>query len=206
MNKCIFFVSLLFAFLSFQSDLIAQDENEPKTLFGNATPVNIDNIGAFVAPSFGFTQMDGTSASLFNLRTGVSFNDKFSLGGYLSTSLNEIQPESETVPGVYMDYWTAGGFLEYTLLSNKLFHFTFPLYVGYGEVEMDNEPGDLDFGESTFWQIEPTALLEVNLHKYARLNIGAGYRFVGQMDYRNFNQSDISGITAYAGLKFGLFR
>lgn len=71
---------------------------------------------------------------------------------------------------------------------------------------MDNENGDAGLGEANFFQIEPSALLEVNLHKYVRFNIGAGYRFVGQMSYRNLNQSDISGLTGYVGLKFGLFR
>ena len=61
-------------------------------------------------------------------------------------------------------------------------------------------------GEANSFQIESSALLEVNLHKNVRLNIGAGYRIVGQMEYRNFYQSDISGLTGYLGLKMGLFR
>lgn len=115
-------------------------------------------------------------------------------------------PESETQPNIYMDYWSVGAMTEYTLFSKKVFHLSFPLYVGYGEVEMDDELGDTDLGEANFFQIEPSALLEVNLHKYVRFNLGVGYRVVGQMNYRNFNQSDISGLTGYIGLKFGLFR
>jgi len=49
-------------------------------------------------------------------------------------------------------------------------------------------------------------MLELNLHKYARFQAGAGYRLLSQMNYRNFNQSDLAGLTAYAGLKLGLFR
>lgn len=90
------------------------------------------------------------------------------------------------------------------ILEKILFHVTLPLYIGFGEVQMDNENGEIDLSESNFFQIEPAALLEVNLHKYVRFNMGAGYRFVGEMDYRNFNQSDISGLTGYVGLKFGL--
>ncbi len=70
---------------------------------------------------------------------------------------------------------------------------------------MDNEDGVAGLGESNFFQIEPVALLEINLHKYVRLNLGAGYRFVGQMEYRNFDQSDISGLTGYLGLRIGIF-
>ena len=101
---------------------------------------------------------------------------------------------------------TLGGFAEYTLLSKKVIHLTFPFYIGYGEVRMYNENGVAGLGKENLLQIEPSALLEVNLFKYTRLNLGAGYRFVGEMDYRNLNQSDLSGLTAYVGLKFGSFR
>ncbi|NJK83695.1 MAG: hypothetical protein HC912_07640 [Saprospiraceae bacterium] len=196
------FVCLIF----FPTDLFAQDNNESKTLFGSGTPISTKDLGFFFAPSYGITQMDGSTASLFNLRGGINLKDKFSFGAYFNTSLNQIKPQSETIQNIYMDYWTVGGFAEYTLFSKKVVHLTFPLYVGYGEVQMDNENGDAGLGEANFFQIEPSALLEVNLHKYVRFNIGAGYRFVGQMNYRNFNQSDISGLTGYVGLKFGLFR
>ena len=199
--------SLAFVCLTIcQFSLYAQDNNEAKTLLGSGNPISTKDLGFFVAPSYGITQMDDNTASLFNLRGGINLKDKFSFGAYFNTSLNEIRPQSETIQNIYMDYWTVGGFAEYTLFSKKVVHLSFPLYVGYGEVEMDNENGDTGLGEANFFQIESSALLEVNLHKYVRFNIGAGYRFVGQMNYRNFNQSDISGLTGYVGLKFGLFR
>lgn len=200
--SAIFIASLMFI----QFNISAQESNETKTLFGDMKPISTENIGFFLAPSFGFTQMDGSSASLFNLRGGLSIKDKFSVGAYFSTSLNQINPESEILANVYMDYWSAGGFVEYTLLQKKIFHLSLPLYIGYGEVQMDNENGNTGLGESNFFQIEPGALLEINLHKNLRFNIGAGYRFVGDMEYRNLNQSNISGITGYIGLKFGIFK
>jgi hypothetical protein len=189
-----------------QSNLFAQDNTEARTLFGDGTSINTKDLGFFVAPSYGLTQMDGSSTSLFNLRGGLNLRDKYSIGAYFNTSINEIRPQSETLSNVYMDYWSVGGFAEYTLLSKRAFHLTFPIYVGFGEVQMDNENGDPGLGEANFFQIEPSALFEVNLHKYVRFNLGAGYRFSGKMNYRNFNQSDISGLTGYIGLKFGLFR
>ena len=204
MKKHLFFV-LAATFFGLCNSLAAQDNSEANTLLGDGASISTENLGFFVAPAYGITSMDGSSSSLFNLRGGLNIKDKFSFGGYFTMSLNEINPESETIQNVYMDYWSAGGFAEYTLLSKKVFHMTFPLYFGYGEVEMDNENGGAGLGEATFFQIEPFALLEINLHKYARLNLGAGYRFVGQMNYRNFDQADISGLTGYVGLKFGLF-
>jgi hypothetical protein len=51
----------------------------------------------------GFTQMDEAAITLFNLRAGLSVKDKITVGGYFSTSLNEIMPKSETIPNIYMD-------------------------------------------------------------------------------------------------------
>lgn len=196
----------LFCLTTFQINLFAQKNQEAKTLFNNGNPISRKDVGFFIAPSFGLTQIDGSATSILNLRGGINIKDKVSFGAYFNTSLNQIKPKSETIQNIYLDYWTVGGFAEYTLFSKKIAHLTLPLYIGYGEVQMDNENGDAGLGEANFFQIEPSALLEINLHKYVRLNIGAGYRFVGHMNYRNFNQSDISGFTSYVGLKFGLFR
>lgn len=205
MKKIKISIAALFLLLV-QAHLVAQKNDQAQTLLQNTKPLNTENIGFFVAPALGFTQMDGGSASLLNVRGGINSKDKFSVGAYVATSINQIFPESETVPNVYMDYWSFGGFVEYTILSKKAFHFTLPLFIGYGEVQMDNEEGDAGLGESNFLQVEPAAMLEVNVHKNVRFNLGAGYRFVENMNYRNFDQSNISGVTAYVGLKVGVFK
>jgi hypothetical protein len=200
------FVLALACVAAFSIQLKAQENTDAKTLFGASSELSMRDLGFWVAPSYGFTQMDGGAASLFYLRGGVAIKDKLSFGAFYQVSINEIFPRSESISNVYMDYWAVGGFAEYTLLSKRLFHLTFPLYFGYGEVQMDNDFGDAGLGEANFFQIEPSALLELNLNRYVRLNAGAGYRFVGEMQYRNFNQADISGLTGYIGLKIGLFR
>ncbi len=205
MRKTIVSTLLLVCFV--WGDLNGQVKQEASTLFGNGnSSIKAKDIGYFVAPAYGITQMDGSTTSLFNLRGGFSFKDRFSIGAYYHTSMNEIRPQSETVPNLYMDYWSAGGFVEYTLFSKKVFHVTFPVYIGFGEVEMDSENGDARLGEANFFTIEPSALLEVNLSRYIRFNAGIGYRFVGQMSYRNLNQADVSGPTGTVGFKFGLFK
>jgi hypothetical protein len=205
MRKLVIAFSAFIAFSICNQSLLAQQNSEMKTLFENGSPINKEDLGFFLAPAIGFTQMDGSTAALFNLRGGVSLNNKISFGPYFSTSLNEINPRSEVVPNVYMDYWSVGGFAEYTLNASRLVHLTFPIYIGYGEVQMDNEIGDAGLGEANFLQLEPSALVEINLHRLIQFNLGLGYRIVGQMEYRNFNQNDISGLTGYAGLKIRLY-
>lgn len=192
--------------LLLHAPLMAQEERtQSNTLFDSGTLISKEHIGFFVAPGYAFTQMDGSAASMFHVRGGFSYKDKLAAGAFYNVSINEITPESELLNNIYMDHWSIGGFVEYTAFSKKMVHLSFPLYVGVGEVQMDNQSGDARLGESGFFQVEPSALLEINLHKFVRFNVGAGYRIVGDMRYRNFDQSDISGLTGYVGLKIGLF-
>jgi hypothetical protein len=208
MKKAVF-LALPFLFFStlFQHPLAAQDSTRLQTLFGNGARLSIRDIGLFAAPTFGVAQMDGSTTMLFNLRGGLNLKDRFSIGGYFNTSSDEMYFRDELNPDAYLDYWTAGGFMEYTLFPKKLIHLTIPVFFGYGEVgkEYENQD-DLDEEEGNFFQIEPSALLEINLHKYVRFNLGAGYRFLGQINHPSFDQSDLSGLTGYLGLRLGLFR
>lgn len=197
------FVSLFAVLLSMAVN--AQEGSQPKTLL-DGKALSVSDLGFYVAPSIGFAQMDGGFAALGGGRFGLSLGKQWSFGFVGLASMNQIMPSSETMANVYMDYWATGGFVEYTLHANRLVHFTFPVSFAYGEVQMDNEMGFAGLGEANFFQVEPAALLEVNLHKYVRMHAGLSYRLVGEMTYRNLNQTDLSGLTAQLGLRFGLFR
>jgi len=158
-----------------------------------------------LSSNYAITSFADAHASLLSLRGGVILNKKLTLGAFYNFSLNNIQPKIETDPIIYLDYQAGGALLEYTIYSDRLIHFTFPLFIGVGQIEMDNDLGDSALGEESFLLIEPSAMVEINLHKHVRFNIGTGYRFTGPIEYRNFNQSNISGLSGYVGLKFGIF-
>lgn len=181
-------------------------QSEARTLLKNGEPMDLKKVGFFLSPMLGISSMDGSTALINHIRGGVSVGSKVAFGAYASHSLNQIKPESETLPNIYMDYWSVGGFGEISLFSDRIVHLTLPIYLGTGEVQMDNEEGELNLGEARFTQFEPSVLLEMNLNKYLRVNLGTGYRFVSTIRYRNFNQNDLSGFTGYIGLKVGLFR
>jgi len=83
---------------------------------------------------------------------------------------------------------------------------TFPVYKGYGEVKINDRNPMTEWGSAGFFQIEPSALLEFYLTQNNWFNIGAGYRFIGNKNYRIIDQADLSGLTGYLGLKIGVFR
>jgi hypothetical protein len=53
---------------------------------------------------------------------------------------------------------------------------------------MDNNTG---FGKANFFQMESSAWLEINL--------GTGFRFIGELNYRSFYQSDLFGLSGHVG-------
>jgi len=196
---CLFFIT---------SEAFSQ---EAKTLLKEDS-LTIKDVGIAISPNIGFTQMGSSSALLFNMRGGVNLKDKVTLGGYYNTSLNEVRLEGSIFSQSYWDYNAVGGFIEFTVLSKNVVHVTFPLFIGYGEVEIDQNdrqwtnPGGKS-PESEFIEIEPAAFLEFNLHKFVRFNLGAGYRFTEPLNQIGADQiPDIGGLTGYLGFRVGLFR
>ncbi len=178
----------------------AQDSNSPETLFNG---LKVNEIGVMAEGWYGFSQIGGSDAHFLGARVGAVINNQFTVGGFYQQSVNQnFIPKGEVLPNTYYDFWTAGGFVEYTVAANKLVHVSFPVFVGYGEVQLDNEPGDMDVSEANFLVIEPAALMEVNLLKNLRFNLGAGYRFTSEVSYRALDQNDLAGLRFHGGLKF----
>lgn len=183
---------------------LAQTNEKKETLF---TSGSLSKTGIMAASTLSAASWDGAAVGIWTNRAGVVFGDKLSLGGFYSMSLNDFVPESETSTGTYMDFRLAGGFVEYTVKAGKKAHLTFPLLIGGAELELDSE-GDSgpDFGESNFLLVEPAVLLELNLLQNLRFHVGGGYRIIGDFAYRGLGPSDLSGFTAQAGIKIGIFR
>ena len=48
--------------------------------------------------------------------------------------------------------------------------------------------------------------MEFNLAKFCKIGVGANYRFAFDVDrFADFNDSDFSGVGAFASIKFGWF-
>jgi hypothetical protein len=202
MKKTLLTLFILVSALNFMQ---AQETQE--TLFGNN--LNFSNLGIMVEPGFQATLIAGETAGLFQFRGGLILNNKFVLGGFYGEQLNDVRPASFDLSlpaSAHLDSWAAGGFLEYTLLSSKLIHFSLPLFFGVMEVEIDKEGRDFDFDESKTLFVEPKALLELNLHRFAKLNAGIGYRMMGNRIENAVGVPDPgNAFTFQVGLKMGIF-
>ena len=185
--------------------LYAQNSDEVKTLFSGNSKIKT---GFMLEPGFEYSRLGNADVASFQLRGGVVFNSRLSIGGYYAASVNELRPSDFILPGYYLDYRAGGGFVEYTLFSGKLVHATFPLMIGYAEIQADDD-FDSDFpdlsAETNFLLIQPGARLELNINKFIRLNAGISYRYAGSFSYFGINQTDFNGLTGNLGLKIGIF-
>jgi hypothetical protein len=194
---------ILFALWLGNQNLQAQET--PKTLFGDQLP----KVGFMVDPGFQYAQVAGEGTGFFLFRGGFVFNEKLTIGGFYGTLLNDIRPQSfENVlpPRAHLDSYQAGGFIEYTMFSSNMVHLTFPLAIGIMELEVDGEGRGYDYEETKTLFIEPGAQVEVNLHRFAKLHAGLGYRIMGGT-IQNFPDVPEAGnsLTFQIGLKMGVF-
>jgi hypothetical protein len=175
-------------------------QQKTETLLGE---LSFSSIGSMVEPGLQFTQVAGEAAVFYNFRAGISFNDKWTVGGFYSHLLADIQPEMN-MP--LLDSYQVGGFIEYTPWSSSLVHLSFPLSVGVMELDTYSLTSPYDSSETHSLLLEPRALAEVNLHRYVRLNAGMGYRIMGR-PFQEVAAVPEAGnaLTFQIGLKLGLF-
>jgi hypothetical protein len=199
-------LKLVFILCTIALNVAAQQETEVKTVFGNGKP----HLGYFISPSCQFAPFAGSTAAIPGLALGVIFNNKISLDVVYKLTVTEKTPAGID-NSLYLHGQWGGIRCEYAIKPVNMVHISFPLELGVGEIELDlkdsyeNQADPIPTDEAWFANIEPGVALEVNLHKYLKLNLKAGYRIVSDLSYRNLTEKDFMGFTTSAALKIGLF-
>ena len=198
---------LLLLFFTIAVTTIAQINESTKTVFGSGKP----DIGYFIIPSCQVGEIAGNTAILPGIGAGVVLNDRLYLGINFKYIATENTPEGETDNRLYLDQRYGGVRFEYAVQPEKVIHFNFPIEFGVGETELDlkdsyENGGLVPTDDAWFAYLEPGVALEINLHKYIKLNISGGYRFISNVTFRNLTEKNLGGITCSAGLKIGIFQ
>lgn len=182
-------------------------QEQPETLFNGE--LSLSKIGFMINPGFQGTRIAESNAGFALFRGGIVFNEKLTIGGFYGDMINNVRHASfdNLLPSAaHLDAYQAGGFIEYTFNASKLVHFTFPLAIGMTEVEIDDEGRGFDYEENKTLFVEPGAQIEVNLHRFARLHAGLGYRILGGTIEESLGvPSPDNSLTFNIGLKMGLF-
>ena len=150
------------------------------------------------------------------LKSAILFNDKFGFGlaggGFVTeeviNALNREGEESEL--NTIMVY---GGFnVDYILHTNSPVSISFPMLVGaaglvlFGQQQGPNGVLDEEMVEGgVFFIYEPSVSLELNIARFLRMGLGAGYRFAFKGDMDRVSRKDLSDFTFNCSFQFGSF-
>jgi hypothetical protein len=172
----------------FATPALAQEE----TLI---SPGGIES-GGFGAPVVMVSQVVDNFAVFVGGRGGWIINHTFVLGAGGYGLANDVD---SSISGRGLEFGYGGLELEYINSSNKLIHFTVYALIGAGGL------GGTAVAEESVFVLQPALNGELNITRYFRVNMGAGYRWVAGVDQVGLSDSDLSAFYGQIALKFGSF-
>ena len=183
--------------------LLAQetDEKEPQEKPQEDTLIKggIDS-GGFGALVFRFGEVADQFATLRGVRGGWIINHQFVIGaGFYGVSNGICLDDDRDCRFRELEFGYGGFEFEYIGLWNRVAHYTLQLLIGGGGVSHLNSASEGVF------VAEPVANLELNVTKWWRINVGAGYRIVAGLDAGSLESSDLSSVFGNVEFKFGSF-
>lgn len=224
MNKTSLFAALLVATLS--SSALAQDRGASAAQISttalsaiNAAPARDDldvpqrgrlvhHHGYYVAPTVGVTSLDGELAPLIGIRAAWLANRSFGLGFAFNGTLNQLDEKLHYKGRALSVY---GGLLvQYVIGDSHIFHGFIDTTIGGGTScrqtgVIDGDPEKDDCHGKGFFMFEPMANLEINVARFMRVSLGAGYRVAVASNANELSSAQISGFVGKTAVEFGRF-
>lgn len=199
-----------------------------KTLFSN---LKISTLGLFIAPEVQYGQLAGEFTGMRGGSLMAIINKKFAVGANIMTSQRNFTPTDINVnQALRLQYRSIGSRAEYSFVPHKLVHLSIPLTLGYGHASVDSINATILYGDGSkfghvdkrigyrnhsinttrFVFVQPAIHLDLNIFRYGKLFIGAGYRINIYTDNSstalvNLTNAQLSGLTLQTGVKLGIF-
>ena len=207
-------IAVVVLLLMATSGFAQKNQNEYTTIFNKKKDKRTVH-GGYGSFGYGYTQIDGKDAILFNLKGAWVIDHNIALGFAGYGFFNNLQKTSNPT-----DYYLAGGyggfFFEPILFSNAPVHLTVPILIGGGGVSTIpsnywNNPFDFyDNSYDAFFVFEPGVEIEFNVVRFFRLAVGGTYRFTNGVLLENPQSGPVpvkslDGFNVYLQLKFGKF-
>jgi len=124
-------------------------------------------------------------------------------GAGLATDNATFSPNPQLAPEpISMGY--GGMLLGYVVQTPSLLHVTVDALLGAGAVGALRDRRGSDDDDAVF-VFEPSAMVEVNLAPFARVGLGASYRFVGDVDLPGIRDKDLRGVSGAVTIRVGKF-
>jgi hypothetical protein len=208
-------VYLFFINPSFTQQVVDEPE-EARTLIGG-----IESFGGFLGVGVKAGDINGQAGLLVGGELCGVFSHRMNIGlaGYgLAT---EVHGDTRDPDGELwkLDMGYGGILLEPVIAHKSIVHLTVPVLLGVGGAGLrddhyrpvrqgtDQDMDEFDSWEETdvFLVAEPGLNVELNLFKYARLDLGATYRYIYDNNLQGLSDKELSGFTGSVTLKLGWF-
>jgi len=163
-------------------------------------------VGGFIAPTARYFDFKDEAGILAGGRVAMVVNHVFSIGmGGYGTAKKPAHEDLAGLDNIEIAY--GGLFLEYTLKPHSVLHVSLPVLVGAGRTAFAGDYVDPETGDDsdTFVVIEPELVLEFNVTRNWRIDLGVGYRHVNGSGFAEITDEDQSGTNWVLAMKFGAF-
>jgi hypothetical protein len=169
--------------------------------------------GGFGSLLYGVTSVNGEAAYLTGTRGAwmIKFRDghalNIGLGSYRTRSGFHARPGRQTDAGEAWELQTNyGGLeLEYLNRSHRLVHYGAQTTIGGGEVRYRDRNRAPDRTSDSYFVLQPGVNVHLNVTRWFRMSGGVFYRYAGGVSLEGTSNSDLSGVSAAIGLRFGKF-
>jgi len=185
-----------------------------QTLFSEQLSIS----GWFVEVPLTLTQINQENVFSPGLAGGIILNNHLRLGlsgNDYSQDFNRIEiQDADQGRGAYLEGNEGALLIEPVIGSDKLVHLTFPIQIGGGRAELDSkslhpdedgEMEEMDLAKQTYFMLKPGAMVEINLHPYVRLALGASYRWTNALDMQDVEADALRGFSGSFSLRIGKF-
>lgn len=198
-----------------------EKEKEISTIFGGEGEKF--STSGYGGPSIKFSQIDGDLAILVGGKGAWTVNKRFSIGlaGYGLVTWPEIT-HYDNILETDVDYdfmFGYGGlYLEYIHQPYDVIHFSANTLIGFGGASLENinsmDNDNYLAGEAwgAYFILEPSLAVELNVSKFLRIQLEAGYRYVDEIrsndkydDVMKDKDMKLSGISGGITFQIGKF-
>ena len=175
----------------------------------SAAGTQFSDYGLFAGLDLRFGDLAGDFGAFVGGHAAVLLKSRVYLGvsgAGLVTENTLFSPTPQVTPEpISMGY--GGILLGYVVPTSKLLHLTVDVLLGAGAVDVsrDGDSSDGDDEDDAVFLFEPTATVEVKLAPFARIGVGASYRFVGNLDLPGLRDDDLRGFAGVTTIRGGKF-
>ncbi len=150
-----------------------------------------------------FYDVNGESAVSVGGGGAVLVNDRFYFGGYGTGVANSPKFSLEGNPDAIFKLGHGGLWMGAIIKPESLVHLALSSRFGWGGLTL--EDGQEELLSENIFVVNPQLDIELNVARWLRLSVGAGYRLVSGIDSNLIEKSDFNGYNINLGFHFGWF-